>query len=59
MIRITVERRDYEVWNGQVVKARTIVKEFTDHHEAADWFINDSYFDEPYTEKAAWEVVPD
>ncbi len=58
MIRITLERKDYSAMNGEVrVYARTIVEEFEDHYEAANWFINDSYFDEPYTAKATWEIV--
>lgn len=57
MIRITLVRRNYFSWNGTQVKSSTIVKEFEDHAVAANWFIEDSYFDELYTESALWEQI--
>lgn len=61
MIRITIVKANYTGWDGVKVPAKTIVKEFPESQrsEAADWFIYDSYFDEPYTEKAMWEVISD
>jgi hypothetical protein len=52
MIRITLERPGRE--GG---RERVLVREFDDHYEAASWFIHDSYFEQPYTAKATWEVV--
>jgi hypothetical protein len=57
MIRITLERGEYVAWNGKRVEATTIVREFSDVGEASSWFVHDSYFAEPYTVRAAWEVV--
>ena len=56
-IRITLERRHHVVWNGREIPASKIVKEFTDPAIAANWFIEDSYFEEPYTVRATWEQV--
>jgi hypothetical protein len=52
MIRITLERPGREAG-----RERVLVREFDDHYEAASWFIHDSYFEQPYTAKAVWEVV--
>jgi hypothetical protein len=57
MIRITLERDAYEGWNGVTVPAKTVVRTFDSVSEATIWFTRDSYFDEPYTRRATWEVV--
>jgi len=38
---------------------RKIEREFDDEYEAANWFINDSYFEQPFTELAVWERFED
>ncbi len=57
MIRITLTRREWVSWASEKVPEKTIVKEFKDRAAAANWFVSDSYFDEPYTVKAVWEVI--
>lgn len=61
MIRITLEKQGYESWHGKRIEPRVQVKEFPDDQraEAAEWFIHDSYFDESYTVRALWEIIPD
>lgn len=57
MIRVTLVKDEWTGWNGQVVPARTQVREFEDIAEAENWFISDSYFSEPYTRSALWERI--
>lgn len=55
-IRITLHRREIR-WERHTAPADTIVRVFTDVDEALNWFLHDSYFEEPYTVKAVWERI--
>lgn len=54
-IRITLVRGVGVMGNTRHPATKKIVCEFADEHEAANWFIQDSYFAEPYTISALWE----
>lgn len=56
-VRITLKKEAYVGWNGRKTLARTQVREFADHAEAANWLVEDSYFAESYTRHMTWEVI--
>lgn len=55
VVRITIVKRPWVGWDGRLVPASTVVREFADSVIAANWLVYDSYFSEDYTESVTWE----